>query len=273
VGKGGAAAPPSSSGPILLSPESLEQIKALFDSQFDVKFDAKYGPLVEQITAVNQTAVQSLTVATAAEAIAQGVQQQLYSEKYADPNMRQRNKRISISPLDLEVDRQQQGRQALTLAARKAVERVLGSSIKSEPQDYWDLFDIEVIPCKKGSKQQGRFVVIFSVQKSEDAKLIMLNRKELKQGGRELVTRVWLTKQEESNKKKVMAHPGWKEARDIIMAKPLLTPGYYLGWDLDRGFTVIAGQRTVWHADALQQPAGQGGAGAGPSSGAQPMQQ
>lgn len=269
LGKGGAAAdaaaPSDPSSGVLLAPEALAQIQSLFQQGFE--FNIK--PLAEQIAAGNATALQAVAVATAAEAVAKGVQKQLYAEKYARRNVMEREKTISISPLKIVFGE----RQDRSEAACKAVLGVLGK-YTGEPQEYWQelLSDFVIIPQK--GKQQGKYTVTFKVQKWEDARLIMKSSKkeQFQQGQQKLYTRVWLEQHEADNKKRILQHPAFREASDIIFSKPQNMPGkvYKMGWDLDRAYTIIDGVKTYWYADDLQQPAAQG---EGPSGGVAPMEQ
>jgi len=220
---------------------------------------------VSQVALANATALQAVTVATAAEATAKGVQKLMFNAKYASSNLIERKKRMAISPL--EIGSQQQG---LIEAARSVLVGVLASGT-GEPQPHWEPHDIEVIPMK--GKQQGKYIVLFKVQTKEDADLIMRKKQQLKQRHTELFVRVWLDKEEADNKQKVMSHLAFKEAQAIVLGKPKHTAGYKMGWDLDRAFTIINGQKTYWHADDLQQSAAQEGAAGGAAGGDGAMEQ
>lgn len=195
-------------------------------------------------------------MATAAEATAKGVQKQLYDAKYARNNVLERNKRMVISPMTL--DQQLLEQKGPREAARTALVGVLGRAT-GEPQQHWEPIDIQVIPMK--GKQQGKHMVIFKMLDDADVQLIMSKKGKLKQGNAELFIRVWLDQEEAANKKIVMAHPAFKEAKDIVFSKPKHTEGYRMGWDLDRAYTIINGQKTYWHADDLKRAAQAGAAG------------
>jgi hypothetical protein len=251
--------------------EFFKTLSGVMDDRFD-----KFRLAVDrQIGVVNDTAIKAVEIATGTDAVVKQFVRQQLEIKYDSRNLMERSKTYVAGPFQLGLTQEQQ-RVPLQRAkvAAAAVTAVLGNVIKSEPVVHWELFDVLVYPIRKGASA-GKSNVVFSVQKAEDAELIRRNRAVL-QSQKGISFRTWLTDQELSNKKKVWEHPAFKAAVEQVREKPRGTRGYTMGWELDRAFTVVAGVRTYWSADSIQQASAQAAAGAaaaaaagaGPSGGA-----
>lgn len=226
--------------------------------------DDAIKPVTAQIASVDAKAGQALERANAAAAQITQLQQQADEAKYDRDNLMQRNKRQVLGPFRLEITAEQlrdplQRAKVGTAAVTDALSRV----VKREPAEHWELFDVRLIELKQG-QHRGKYNVVFSVQKAEDAEIIRRHGAQL-WSSKQLSLRVWLTDAEVANRKKVYEHQAYKEAVQLVRSKPRGTRGYTMGWDLDRAFTVIASQRTYWSAASIQQaaaPAAAGGAAA-----------
>jgi hypothetical protein len=239
-----------------------QKLGNVVDTTIDTKLNNFRAVVDQQIGAVNDTAIRAVELASGADAVAKQVKQQQEQTNYSPYNLMQRGKVWTAGPFLLGLTQEQQ-RDPLqrAQAANTAVTAALGSVIKSEPAVHWELFDVMVYEIRKGVNA-GKSNVVFAVLKAEDAELIRRHRAAL-QSQKGLSFRTWLTDEELSNKKKVWEHPAFTAAVQQVRSKPRGTRGYTMGWELDRAFTVVAGARTYWSADSIQQASAQVAAGAG----------
>lgn len=222
------------------------------------------------IQAVQSQCTGAVLLATSATAAVSQLRSEVEEHKYDPYQVLLRSKVMVAGAVKLDLTPQQRSSwRQRAAAAEQALQEALKNCralVEIKGDTEWELLDVDAWEIRRG-RNAGKYNVVFSVLKLDDAAILLGNRSALFTE-KQLSLRVWLSNAEMRNKKTVWECKAFQAAVQQVREKPRGTRGYTMGWDLDRAFTVIAGKRQYWTAASVQQQEEATAGAAAPAGGA-----